>query len=215
MSDRNIEIWSTRLQREIVALESSDHESKKIELLPPFISMIAHTLSIEGGIAKIEFKIDVEEGEPASNDVVAEATAEENEKDADPTEGENDGKTIDHSSEENVKTETSDKEITEDKNPSEETPKDADNFVVLVLDASLYWKENSANDPNAPMLYPFQKPLAIIKSGASLFSAESTIADGDEVVIDLDWTPSIHLSDAATNVALKVSLFLSFSTGTD
>ena len=59
MGDRNAEIWSTRLQREILALESSDDESEKMELLPPFIKTIGHTLSIEGGIAKIEFRIDV------------------------------------------------------------------------------------------------------------------------------------------------------------
>ena len=56
----NILSNSTRLQREILALESSDDESKKIELLPPFIKTIGHTLNIEGGIAKIEFRIDVE-----------------------------------------------------------------------------------------------------------------------------------------------------------
>src|SRR6056300_1066367 len=63
MNERNIEIWSTRLQREILALESSDDESKKIELLPTFITTIGHTLNIEGGIAKVEFQIDVEKGE--------------------------------------------------------------------------------------------------------------------------------------------------------
>ena len=63
MNERNIEIWSTRLQREILALESSDDESKKIELLPTFVTTIGHTLNIEGGIAKVEFQIDVEKGE--------------------------------------------------------------------------------------------------------------------------------------------------------
>ena len=61
-SDRNAEIWSTRLQREILALESTDDESTKktVQLLPPFINIVGHTLNIEGGIAKIEFRIDVE-----------------------------------------------------------------------------------------------------------------------------------------------------------
>ena len=180
MNDRNIEIWSTRLQREILALESSDDESKKIELLPPFISCLGHTLNIEGGIAKVEFRIDVE-----TSVAVSDAAAGE-EGDAAETE-----------SNEETKPET--EATNEGQQPS-------DNFVVLLLDASLYWKDNSDNDSNAPMCYPFQKPLAIIKSGASLFSEESTISDGDEVMIDLDWTPSIHLSDAVTNVALKVSI---------
>mmetsp|Transcript_15673 Transcript_15673/g.22292 ORF Transcript_15673/g.22292 Transcript_15673/m.22292 type:complete len:697 (+) Transcript_15673:107-2197(+) len=203
MNDRNIEIWSTRLQREILALESSDDESKKIELLPPFISTLGHTLSIEGGIAKVEFRIDVEKSEKAS-DV---ATAGEG---SDAIEGDKDGKTItDHGSEETQETENTDAaESKEETKPEAEATKEeeqsSNNFVVLLLDASLYWRDNSASDSNAPMCYPFQKPLAIIKSGASLFSKDSTISDGDEIMIDLDWTPSIHLSDAVTNVALKI-----------
>lgn len=212
MNDRNIEIWSTRLQREILALESSDDESKKIELLPPFISVIGHTLSIEGGIAKVEFRIDVEKGDSTASAATASAAAGE-EDDAAAAEGDKDGKIItDQDSEETQETENADTESKEETKPDtdeatkegegEQTP---DTYVVLVLDASLYWKDNSVNDSNAPMLYPFQKPLAIIKSGANLFSEESTISNGDEIMIDLDWTPSIHLSDAVTNVALKVS----------
>mmetsp|Transcript_21575 Transcript_21575/g.35588 ORF Transcript_21575/g.35588 Transcript_21575/m.35588 type:complete len:692 (-) Transcript_21575:1626-3701(-) len=204
MNDRNIEIWSTRLQREILALESSDDESKKIELLPPFISTLGHTLNIEGGIAKVEFRIDVENSAAISDAATKEG--------GDAVEDDKDGKeTItDHGSEETQATENTDavesKEETksETKAAKEGQQPPSDNFVVLLLDASLYWKDNSANDSNAPMCYPFQKPLAIIKSGASLFSEESTISDGDEVMIDLDWTPSIHLSDAITNVALKI-----------
>ena len=204
MNDRNIEIWSTRLQREILALESSDDESKKIELLPPFISTLGHTLNIEGGIAKVEFRIDVEKSVAVSDAAAGE--------EGDAAEGDKVGKTIpDHGSEETKETENTDAaESNEETKPETEATNEgqqpSDNFVVLLLDASLYWKDNSDNDSNAPMCYPFQKPLAIIKSGASLFSEDSTISDGDEVMIDLDWTPSIHLSDAVTNVALKVSI---------
>jgi len=211
MNDRNIEIWSTRLQREIIALESSDDESKKIELLPPFISTLGHTLNIEGGIAKVEFRIDVEKSEKGSDATAAAAAAGEG---GDVIEGDKDGKTItDHGSEETQETENTDSAESkeEETKPEAEATKEEDqpsddNFVVLLLDASLYWKDNSASDSNAPMCYPFQKPLAIIKSGASLLSKDSTISDGDEIMIDLDWTPSIHLSDAVTNVALKVSI---------
>lgn len=197
MNDRNIEIWSTRLQREILALESSDDESKKIELLPPFISTLGHTLSIEGGIAKVEFRIDVEKSEKVSDAATA---ADE----------------VGDGSEETQETENTDaaESKEEETKPAAEATKEveqsSDNFVVLLLDASLYWRDNSAIDSNAPMCYPFQKPLAIIKSGASLFSKDSTISDGDEIMIDLDWTPSIHLSDAVTNVALKVSICCAF-----
>jgi hypothetical protein len=205
MTDRNLEIWSTRLQREILALESSDDESKKIELLPPFISTIGHTLNIEGGIAKVEFRIDVEKSETVSAAASAAAAGEGN----DAAEGDKDGKSItDQGSDETQETEITDSEskgeAKPNTEPSNEGQQSSDNYVVLVLDASLYWKNKSVNDSNAPMFYPFQKPLAIIKSGANLFSEESTISNGDEVAIDLDWTPSIHLSDAVTNVALKI-----------
>ena len=85
--------------------------------------------------------------------------------------------------------------------------------VILVLDASLCVEPgelagdaSSQSQSTTPMCYPFQKPHAIIKSGSALFSGESplTVKDGDQVEIDLDWTPSIHLSDAVTHVALKI-----------
>ena len=207
MNERNIEIWSTRLQREILALESSDDESKKIELLPTFITTIGHTLNIEGGIAKVEFQIDVEKGEREDS---VDAAADNNEAETNVQ----DGKIISEGKEEEAAQEIENTDNTEtneeeakpdtDETAQEEKPSPDNNHVVLVLDASLYWNDNSGSD-SAPMCYPFQKPLAIIKSGAHLFSEESTISNGDEIVIDLDWTPSIHLSDAVTNVALKVS----------
>lgn len=211
MNERNIEIWSTRLQREILALESSDDESKKIELLPTFITTIGHTLNIEGGIAKVEFQIDVEKGEREDSVDAADAAADNNEAETNVQDGKvnnSDGTEEEAAQEiENTdNTETNEEEAKPDTDETaqEEKPSPDNNHVVLVLDASLYWNDNSGND-SAPMCYPFQKPLAILKSGAHLFSEESTISNGDEIVIDLDWTPSIHLSDAVTNVALKVS----------
>jgi hypothetical protein len=52
--------------------------------------------------------------------------------------------------------------------------------------------------------YPFVPPKARLQAGSALFPAGSTIADGDAVAIDLDWTPSLHVSDAILNVALKI-----------
>lgn len=258
MGDRNTEIWSTRLQREILALESSDDESKKIELLPPFIKTIGHTLNIVGGIAKIEFRIDVDLAEGAqrtadaspgeeaagkkeedSNENAAKdvnegtESAEKDEKSPDEKEekviDDADGEDVTKDAQESENTESESKDATkteEDTNKGaqeseniESESKDAtktdvedaqqenmtDPHVVLVLDASLYWKPDSTSTQStSPQCYPFQKPLAIIKSGSNLFSGGSTISNGDEVEIDLDWTPSIHLSDAVTNVALKI-----------
>mmetsp|Transcript_30293 Transcript_30293/g.55865 ORF Transcript_30293/g.55865 Transcript_30293/m.55865 type:complete len:734 (-) Transcript_30293:80-2281(-) len=226
--NRNAEIWSTRLQREILALESSDDESKKIELLPPFIKTVGHTLNIEGGIAKIEFRIDVELGEEAQ--VIAESSPEQGAVDKKEDDG-NDNIEKDEKDEkseekaenaEDCKDEKGDvavdgedsKDAQEPENTESESTdttktatenEKADPHVVLVLDASLYWKSDpSAPQSTNPQCYPFLKPLAIVKSGANFFSGASTIRNGDEVDIDLDWTPSIHLSDAVTNVALKI-----------
>lgn len=201
MNERNIEIWSTRLQREILALESSDDESKKIELLPTFITTIGHTLNIEGGIAKVEFQIDVEKGEKEDS---VDAAAADNEAETNVQDGTEEEAAQEIENTDNTETNEEEAKPDTDETAQEEKPSPDNNHVVLVLDASLYWNDNSGND-SAPMCYPFQKPLAILKSGAHLFSEESTISNGDEIVIDLDWTPSIHLSDAVTNVALKVS----------
>jgi len=221
-SDRNAEIWSTRLQREILALESPSESSKKppvLELLPPFITTLGHTLNIEGGIAKIEFRIDVEKGVEVDAAAVVEDDKEKETLDEE-------GEAAHHDNVE--KTETKE-ETTSDKGEAQEddiadntipepdagTENIADRqdttnqdspHIILVLDASMYWEQSSSSDDKSshPQFYPFMKPLAVIKSGSDLFSGGSTIGNGDEIDIDLDWTPSIHLSDAVTHVALKI-----------
>ncbi|KAL3796681.1 hypothetical protein HJC23_009981 [Cyclotella cryptica] len=222
-ADRNAEIWSTRLQREILALESSDDESRKMELLPPFITVVGHTLNIEGGIAKIEFRIDVELGDDGHMDG-GDATGKAERKEGGVS-GDADGKPVGEgvNADEDTKMEA-EKTDTETKEPPEPIAADdedqndkvavecppetqADQHVILVLDASMYWKPSDGStqhEKKHPSFYPFQKPLAVLKSGSHHFSGGSTISNGDEVDIDLDWTPSIHLSDAVTNVALKI-----------
>lgn len=243
LGDRNTEIWSTRLKREITALESSDDESKKIELLPPFIKNIGHSLNTDVGLAKIEFRIEVELPEVATNHAVLTSAQEAVEKkdvsDGAAKEGDESGvedgvgdaaKKVDESGvgdgvgdekvekaegaadvegakggQESEANEAQPKEVvTTEIGEAKEGAGITDPHVILVLDASLYWKPDSSSQSTNPLCYPFQKPLAIIKSGADLFSGGSTVTNGDEVDIDLDWTPSIHLSDAVTNVALKI-----------
>ncbi|EED96656.1 predicted protein [Thalassiosira pseudonana CCMP1335] len=222
MTDRNAEIWSTRLQREILALETpTDDDSKKLELLPPFITTVGHTMNIEGGIAKIEFRIDVElteddvgVGDGVSNKEVEGGDTTAEGKGATNTttgEGEMDAeKTVE--SELEKKDDTNAAEDEKEQSTDTTTSNTTDQpHVILVLDASMYWKpdsnnnnESSSTNNHHPTSYPFQKPLAVVKYGSHLFSGGSTIRNGDEVDIDLDWTPSIHLSDAVTNVALKI-----------
>jgi hypothetical protein len=144
---RNAEIWSTRVQRELLALtEGGAEDAAHIAELPPFITLVDHELDIAKGLCKVSFHIDVP--------VV-------------PKEG------------------------------ADEDP------IVITLDASLHTKVDGSVNAARPA-YPFEKPTAILRSGASFFPEGSTVNDGDFVDIDCDWTPSLHLSDAVLNVGLKV-----------
>lgn len=200
-TERNAEIWSTRLQREILALESKDDDPNKIELLPPFIKTIGHILNLEGGIAKVEFQIDVEVN------VIREVEAEEEKEQQASTDNAtgNDEREEEASKIDPAGDETPPKPE-QQIDPVETETKKEDSVIILLLDASLYWKPDASNSepPTSPQCYPFIKPLAILKNGSSLFSGGSTVENGDEIDIDLDWTPSIHLSDAVMNVALKI-----------
>jgi hypothetical protein len=163
-------------------------------------------LNIESGKAKIEFRIDVE---LSDEEVPAADTAEQEVDEKKEGVSGDDEATVNADIDEDV----TDKENSESKDAAKsdvpdinnDEDKAADPHVVLVLDASLYWTPDS-NVPRSgsPQCYPFVMPIAIIKSGCYLFSGGSTIQDGDEVNIDLDWTPSIHLADAATNISLKI-----------
>ena len=179
-ADRNAEIWSTRLQREILALESSDDESKKIELLPPFITPIGHTLNIEGGIAKIEFRIDVDmpptpennADNVAKEDVAAVKSedgavtvgnaAEKKEKEGEGGSNENNGTAQDETTEDKKEEGEGNDNDDKESEPNEPPKKDdevevtqpeqdqedimADPHVILVIDASLYWRPDSASN---------------------------------------------------------------------
>ena len=198
-AERNAEIWSTRLQREILALESNDDGPNKIELLPPFIKTIGHIMNLEGGIAKVEFQVDVEvnDEEPESKEEALAEQASANK--ATGNDEEESSKTTPAGNDSQTKPE-------QQSEPVEIEKKKEDSVIILVLDASLYWKPDALNSepPASRQCYPFVKPLAILKRGSSLFSGGSTVENGDEIDIDLDWTPSIHLSDAVMNVALKI-----------
>ena len=68
-------------------------------------------------------------------------------------------------------------------------------FVFITLDCSM---------GNDGVYYPFQKPLVILSGGEEMFPPKSTIRNDDLIELDCDWTPSLHLSDAILNVALKI-----------
>lgn len=148
-SDKNTEIWSTRLQRELLALTSDNAPGDTKEalqtVLPPFVSMRDHVLDIEKGNCTVSFLVDLPPKEGA----------------VDPAE------------------------------------------IVVALDLSLQKKSDGSVDPVA-VAYPFVKPTAILHSGSSRFPEGSSITDGDEIEIEMDWTPSLHLTDAILNIGLKI-----------
>lgn len=149
-AERNAEIWSTRLQRELLALttDNGPEETKEAvqTVLPPFVSVSENALNIEKGDCVVSFLVDLPGKEEKDAEVVP---------------------------------------------------------IVVTLDASLQKKADGSVDAIA-VAYPFMKPVATLKSGASRFPEGSTIKDGSLVEIEMDWTPSLHLTDAILNIALKI-----------
>ena len=166
-AERNTEIWSTRLQRELLALTTDnapeDAKEEVTGILPPFVSVSDHALDIEKGDCVVSFLVDLPDKKKE------EEAAIEGEK---PAEG----------------------EAAEAEKP---VP------IVITLDVSLQKKQDGSVDSIA-VAYPFLKPLATLKSGACRFPEGSTIKDGDYVDIEMDWTPSLHLTDSILNIALKI-----------
>jgi hypothetical protein len=144
-AERNTEIWSTRLQRELLALTTDNAPQEAtdeiISVLPNFVSVKDHELNIEKGICVVSFYV----------------------------------------------------------RPKQDMP----NPIIVSVDASLQKNEKGDVDPLA-VAYPFLKPAAVLKFGSKNFPKGSTIREGDNVDIEMDWTPSLHLTDAILNIALKI-----------
>lgn len=211
------EIWSTRLQREILALEEEELENKSdLGVLPPFMSCKSHHLDINDGICTVTFSITVEGVERAPSQPKVLDVDSKSKVDSAPggREGKEEGEdTVDEGKETEKKTEESNPESDEGtdsaatemdamEHHSNESHESTESKlqVEITLDASLQ-KRNTVF--SASSSYPFFKPRAILASGAEHFTS-MTIENGDEIHIDCDWTPSLHLNDAAMDVALKV-----------
>lgn len=194
MSNRTADIWSTRLQKELIALTSAkeqsnadtkDNDDKKlppsndIPLVPRFVTVREHTLDIIKGICKINFQIEVPA--PVLEKISTESTGE-----TEPSE---------------EKTEEEEDDSTQEEKRSESS---RSVLILFTLDASMSRNLRGELVPNSPNTYPFQKPKAILTLGAEHFPSGSNISDGDEIEVDCDWTPSLHLTDAATNVSLVI-----------
>jgi hypothetical protein len=76
-------------------------------------------------------------------------------------------------------------------------------LLVVSLDASLPKRANGKVDASTPP-YPFNAPIARLQAGEECFPDGSTIRNGNIIAVDLDWTPSLHLTDAIMNIGLTI-----------
>jgi len=185
MSSSSTEIWATRLQRELAAITeqeegkaSGNAKANDVGVLPEFLKYKEHNLDIDEGKCSVSFILTVMENKTSSSET--ETTTSDNVKES----GED--------SEDK-------KEETEEKSSDESTVTPVN--VTITLDASVNYKDSS---PDTSISYPFRKPKALISEGSEHLPSGSNIQNGDEIDIDCDWTPSLHLNDAVLNIALKV-----------
>lgn len=148
----NAEIWSSRVQRELLALTTDNADAESTDevrsMIPSFVRVLKHVLELETGTCLVDFEIQiatrtVESGEASSN-------------------------------------------------------------LVVRIDASLPKHPDGSVNSAAATCYPFTAPIVRLASGQECFPQGSTIQNGNAISIDLDWTPSLHLTDAIMNIALKV-----------
>ncbi|KAG7374128.1 hypothetical protein IV203_013223 [Nitzschia inconspicua] len=197
---KNAEIWSTRLQRELLAMttDNASPEAKEevAAILPSFCTIKDHALDIERGNCTVTCVIDLPPAAKKNKPVSPKTKGEEPKDDTTTKSEETDD---DDAKEKTEVTEKTEKEV------AEESPVTAESMdpIVVTMDVSLQKKPDGSINTSA-VSYPFMKPVAILTSGSARFPEGSTIRDGDIVDIELDWTPSLHLTDALLNVALKV-----------
>jgi len=160
--EKNTEIWSTRLQRELLAMTTdnvTDETKKEItDVLPSFCIVKENSLDIERGNCTVTCILDLpkaKEGKTGGSETT--------------TEGDN----------------------------------NSTDPISITFDVSLRKKTDGTVDPSA-VSYPFLKPIAILTSGSARFPSGSTVQDGDFIDVEIDWTPTLHLSDAIMNVALTI-----------
>ena len=220
------EIWSVRVQRELLALDqppntgdikdedsSSPKNSSVVGILPPFIHVKDHELDIAKGLCHVYFNVLVE-------DVDVDATVDPQQQEVEEAMMLVEPK-LNVSQDENETVEKEGEGETQRKEPEEETTSEMETkkedqeetsqvqketvTVTILMDVSLDLSSSSSKDSRD--CYPFSKPKATLSSGANYFQTtfqNTPIQNGDQILIDCDWTPSLHLKDAALNVALKV-----------
>ena len=199
MSTSPEEIWSTRLQKELYALTTTDNNGnesiKNIGVLPPFITVKGHELNLTTRKCTICFAIGLDDINSNSNNTDADAGNESN-KDNDNQdatvkgEGERAGdESVTEGTKEEENSGDNGNDNVDDKNgqdetdkittadtaadaPTAPTPTTIPTEVTITLDASLQYRSGS-NTPDASLSYPFFKPKAFLSSGAELLSTSS------------------------------------------
>jgi hypothetical protein len=154
MTDRAGEIWSTRIQQELLALTTDNADMEATEsrsMLPPFTTVKDHALDIAAGTCVVSVQVDVTKP----------STATEEQSTVEPR------------------------------------------CILVALDASLP-KNDDGSVNTGVTSYPFVPPVVRLLEGQAVFPKGSTIQDGQRIGTDLDWTPSLHLTDAILNVGLKI-----------
>ena len=205
-AERNTEIWSTRLQRELLALTTDNApEDTKEEVkcvLPPFVSVKDHQLDIAKGDCMVSFLIDLP---PRKEDKATGEALEEAEAATTPSTGTDEEQQVEGKDDSGA--EPKEGQDAEQKKSDDAEQKKGDDDIprkmIVTLDASLQKKNDGSVDPIA-VAYPFLKPRAILASGSNFFPEGSTIKEGDFIDIEMDWTPSLHLTDAILNIGLKI-----------
>lgn len=174
------EIWSTRVQKEVLVLTNLEEKNNRniisCGLLPSFLKVKDYTLDIKKGVCKVCFLVVIE-------DILSNVKRFQCEK-------------INRKDEDNIKANQShmiQTGLSQDLNMVN---------ITIILDASLRLYPHHKFDPSHS--YPFLKPESFLEYGESFLPYGSTLHDSDPIEIDCDWTPSLHLNDAAQNIALKI-----------
>jgi hypothetical protein len=153
--ERNAEIWSTRVQKELLALTTDNADAESTDevrsMLPPFCRVHHHELSIEQGRCVVDFEVKV--------DIPPQGAGGSEKKEC---------------------------------------------VLVVSVDASLAKHRSNGKIDLSKPAYPFYEPMAYLHSGQEFFPVGSTIRNGNRITMDLDWTPSLHLTDVIMNIGLKI-----------
>jgi hypothetical protein len=92
---------------------------------------------------------------------------------------------------------------TDEPTATSHTEQDNKKWILVELDISLQKSSDGKTNADVPA-YPFLPPVVRLACSPELLPPGSTIQQGQRIGMDLDWTPSLHLTDVILNVGLKM-----------